>query len=111
MQIQGRLKACGGALAFCAAVAAQAAPALAACTTASADASWAECAGVVSVEGDGALASPIDFATLSRPADGAAPTSIDAPATVAAIPEPHTSLLMLAGLAAIGFMATRRRRS
>lgn len=27
-----------------------------------------------------------------------------------AIPEPHTSLLMLAGLAAFAFMATRRRR-
>ncbi len=107
MRKQGRLKACGGALAFCAAVAAQAAPALASCTT---DASWAECAGVVSVEGEGALASPIDFATLSLPAGGAAPISIDATATVAAIPEPHISLLMLAGLAAIGFMATRRRR-
>lgn len=90
-------------------MAAQAAP-FTRCTAAARDASWAQCAGVESVEGDSTLASSIDFATLSLDAEHALQTSIDAPQTVAAIPEPHTNLLMVAGLAAIGFMAMRRRR-
>jgi PEP-CTERM motif len=90
-------------------MAAQAAP-VTRCTAAAPDASWAECAGVESVEGGSALASSIDFATLSLHAEHALQTSIDAPQAVAAIPEPHTNLLMVAGLAAIGFMTMRRRR-
>jgi PEP-CTERM motif len=87
---------------------------------------WADCA--TAFASDGVLDSPsgdfsaalvfdapvasIDFTT--RGADGnrsrAAAGAAFATVPVAAIPEPHTNLLMLAGLAAIGFMATRRRR-
>jgi hypothetical protein len=108
---QSGFRAGWSAVALCTALAAKASPLVPACTAAQPDASWAECAGVRAVGGDdGAVASSNDFATRSLPADGAAVTSIEATATVAAIPEPHTNLLMLAGLAAIGFMATRRRR-
>jgi PEP-CTERM motif len=61
---------------------------------------------------DAPLAS-IDFTTRSADAKDhgeAARGAVFAATTVPAIPEPHTNLLMLAGLAAIGFMAMRRRR-
>jgi PEP-CTERM motif len=87
---------------------------------------WADCASafasddaVYSHRGDASAAqsfdapmASIDFTPRGANAhqSGAAPGAVSATAPVAAIPEPHTNLLMLAGLAAIGFMATRRRR-
>jgi hypothetical protein len=68
------------------------------------------------IDGDGTPISSIDFAALDvsvhRNAAGnsLSRSSIYGAQPLPAIPEPHTSLLMLAGLAAIGFMATRRRR-
>ena len=65
---------------------------------------------------DGAPNASIDFTSLGvnvqdgGASNGAPQAPMSAPSTIAAIPEPHTSLLLLAGLAAIGFMATRRRR-
>lgn len=65
-----------------------------------------------SFHGNGVPISPIDFMTLGMSVNpnGLSQAPIYATATVAAIPEPHTNLLMLAGLAAVGFIATRRRR-
>ena len=68
------------------------------------------------LDGDGAANASIDFTSLGLnvpgggAGNGASQAPMGTPSTVAAIPEPHTSLLMLAGLAAIAFMATRRRR-
>jgi PEP-CTERM motif len=67
----------------------------------------------VSFDGDGgAPLSSIEFASQGAKGgpSGAAPGSVFAATSVPAIPEPHTNLLMLAGLAAIAFMSTRRRR-
>lgn len=67
-------------------------------------------------DGEGAPISAVDFTTLgvsvnpNGAGNGLSHASVYATPTVAAIPEPHTSLLMLAGLGAIGFMAMRRRR-
>lgn len=110
MERQGVPKVGAGVLALATALVAQAAPAAPACTAAAPEASWAECAGVSSVGGEGTLAASLDFATLSYNDHPASPTSIDAAQPEAAIPEPHTNLLMLAGLAALGFMTMRRRR-
>jgi hypothetical protein len=90
---------------------------------------WAECAaefsfGAASInaaldeplplrfdDDDGAPVASLDLTTLAVKPNGLPQHSTAVPSTVAAIPEPHTNLLMLAGLAAIiGFMATRRRR-
>jgi PEP-CTERM motif len=115
-----RLASC--AIVLCSAVAAQAAPP---CAELARPPSWAECAAEFSIgaavagaafdeplplqfDEDGAALASIDFSILAVKANGAA--QLAAPSTVAAIPEPHTHLLMLAGLAAIAFMATRRRR-
>jgi PEP-CTERM motif len=61
---------------------------------------------------DGAPLASIDFTPQGANGNpsGAAPGAVFAATSVPAIPEPHTNLLMLAGLAAIGFMSTRRRR-
>jgi len=56
------------------------------------------------------FASPVASDKLHRAGSLQPHASIFATQAVPAIPEPHTNLLMLAGLAAIGFMATRRRR-
>jgi PEP-CTERM motif len=67
-------------------------------------------------DGAGAPVSSIDFTTLgvsvnpNGAGNGLSHASVYASAPVAAIPEPHTLLLMLAGLGAIGFMARHRRR-
>jgi hypothetical protein len=129
---QGCLKAGLSAVALCAAFAANAAPTSVApaCTASLTQPSWADCAGAFSgdgrfdsaiddpiyLEADGAPNASIDFTSVgvniqaSGAGNGASQAPMSAPSTVAAIPEPHTSLLLLAGLAAIGFMATRRRR-
>jgi PEP-CTERM motif len=63
-------------------------------------------------DSNGGGVSSIDFTTQGAGSsqNSAVPGAAFAATSVAAIPEPHTNLLMLAGLAAIGFMATRRRR-
>lgn len=67
-------------------------------------------------DGVGAPISSIDFTTLgvsvnpNEAGNGLSHASVYGTQPLAAIPEPHTNLLMLAGLAAIGFMAMRRRR-
>jgi PEP-CTERM motif len=116
------LRAASCAVVLSGAVAAQAAPDCAALVR---PPSWAECAAEFSIgataagaafdgslqlqfDDDGAAAAPMDFSMLAVKADGS--IQVAAPSTVAAIPEPHTNLLLLAGLAAIAFMATRRRR-
>jgi hypothetical protein len=98
-----------------------------ACAVQAIDPSWADCAaefsagaasaGVVFGEplkfddGDlGTQTASIDFTTPAAPSNGSSRASTQPSSTLAAIPEPHTNLLMLAGLAAIGFMATRQRR-
>jgi len=67
-------------------------------------------------DGAGAPISSIEFTTLgvsvnqNGAGNGLSHASIYATQPIPAIPEPHISLLMLAGLAAVGFMAKRRRR-
>ena len=128
------LRALSIAVALCAAAAAaHAAPA---CSATATHLSWADCAAVfanddsvgsrgaagtrafdaafslVAVDGDGTALASFDFTTQGAISsqNSAVPGAVFATTAVAAIPEPHTNLLMLAGLAAIGFMATRRRR-
>jgi hypothetical protein len=130
VKTDGWLRAVLSAVVLCGAVAAQAAPmpAAADCAALVRQTSWAECAAEFSVGAAGADAvfdgplpwqfddggeavASMDFTTLAvKPSSGSPQVRVEAPTTVAAIPEPHTNLLMLAGLAAIGFMATRRRR-
>lgn len=130
MKTDGWLRAGSSAVVLCGAVAAQAAPmpAAADCAALARPPSWAECAAEFSVsatgagaafdgpfpwqfDDDGEAVASMDFTTLAvKPGSGSPQVGVEAPTTVAAIPEPHTNLLMLAGLAAIGFMATRRRR-
>ncbi len=130
MKTDGWLRAVLSAVVLCGAVAAQAAPmpAAADCAALVRHPSWAECAAEFSVgaagagaafdgpfqwqfDDDGEAVASMDFTTLAvKPGSGSPQVGVEAPTTVAAIPEPHTNLLMLAGLAAIGFMATRRRR-
>ena len=128
-------RALWSAVALCAVQAVQAAPA---CTAMSSHTTWADCAGAFASydagdsrsgagtltfdtafsqvafdgDGDGAALASIDFATpgASSHQNSAPPGAVFATTSVPAIPEPHTNLLMLAGLAAIGFMATRHRR-
>lgn len=120
------------AVALCTAGAVQAAPA---CTAMATHSTWADCAstlasygavssrsggadgtltfdrafGPVDSDGDGAAVASIDF-TSRGASSSQAPAAVFATTAVPAIPEPHTNLLMLAGLAAIGFMAMGRRR-
>jgi PEP-CTERM motif len=118
------LRAVSGAVVLCSAVGAQAAPD---CAALAHQPSWAECAaqfsGAATAAGaafdgppqlqfddDAAAVALIDFTTLAVKPHGSPQVRVETPSTVAAIPEPHTNLLMLAGLAAIAFMATRRRR-
>lgn len=129
---RGWLRAGSSAVALCAAFVANAAPASVApaCIASLAQPSWADCAGALldddrfdstiddpfHMDGGGALKASIDLTSLGvngqrgGAGNGTSQAPIGTPSTVAAIPEPHTSLLLLAGLAAIGFMATRRRR-
>jgi PEP-CTERM motif len=90
--------------------------------------SWAECAADFSLgaaaaataafdgplqlqfDDDAAALASMDPTILAVEPYGAPQRAAEAPSSVAAIPEPHTNLLMVAGLAAIAFMATRRRR-
>jgi PEP-CTERM motif len=127
VKTNGGLRIAACAVALCGALAAHAAPMAAApvCAALASTPSWLDCAaefsageagaGVVFDEpfqfhDHGAAAAALDFTALAVEPNGPPQVSVDAPSAVAAIPEPHTSLLMLAGLAAICFMATRRRR-
>jgi hypothetical protein len=123
------LKAVSSAAALCGAVAAQAAPMPSAphCAASARQPSWAECAADVSLgapaagaafdgplqlqfDDDGAVVASMDLTVLAVKTSGSPQVRAEAPSTVAAIPEPQTNLLMVAGLAAIAFMAMRRRR-
>jgi PEP-CTERM motif len=126
----GWMRAGLGAGVLCAALAAHAAPASVApaCAAALTQPSWADCAAALSGRDrfDSAIDDPFDGDLAGAPqasidltrldvnvqgdGNGASQAPVGTPSTVAAIPEPHTNLLMLAGLAAIAFMATRRRR-
>jgi hypothetical protein len=114
------LKAISCAALLCGAGAAQAAPD---CAAQAHQPSWAECASDFSLGAsaafdgpsqlqfdDHAVAASMDFTQLAVKSDRSPQRRAEAPSTVAAIPEPQTNLLMVAGLAAIGFMAMRRRR-
>jgi PEP-CTERM motif len=118
------LRAVSGAVVLCIAVAAQAAPD---CAALAHQPSWAECAAEFSVaatatdavfggppqwqfDDAAAAVASIDFTTLAVTPPGSPQVRSETPSTVAAIPEPQTNLLMVAGLAAIAFMAMRRRR-
>jgi PEP-CTERM motif len=103
----------------------EAAPIAPACMASLNNPSWADCADDVphAASGDmanawvihaaGARAGSADFTALSAGADGAnrdrSPARAYPLQVVPSIPEPHTMVLMLAGLVAIGFMAMRRR--
>jgi PEP-CTERM motif len=113
------------ALLLCCTGAAQATPDCAALARAP---SWAECAADFSLgaaaaataafdgpsqlqfDDDVTTVAAMDLTLLAIQPNGSPRQAVEAPSTVAAIPEPHTNLLMVAGLAAIAFMATRRRR-
>jgi PEP-CTERM motif len=118
------LKAAWCAVVLCGAAAAKAEPG---CATLARPPSWAECAvddplslnaagaafdGPVQLhfDDDALAAAPADLSVLAVKPHGAAQRAVEAASTVAAIPEPQTNLLLVAGLAAIGFMAMRRRR-
>jgi PEP-CTERM motif len=115
------LKAISCAALLCGAGAAQAAPD---CAAQAHQPSWAECASDFSLGASAAFDGPsplqfdddasavasMDFTQLAVKADRSPQRRAEAPSTVAAIPEPQTNLLMVAGLVAIGFMAMRRRR-
>jgi hypothetical protein len=129
VKTDGWLRAVSCAVVLCGAAATQATPVFAAadCAALARQPTWAECAAEFSFGGtsvsaafdgplplqfddDGAAVASLDMTTLAVEPSASPQRSTAAPSTVAAIPEPHTNLLMLAGLAAIGFMATRRRR-
>jgi PEP-CTERM motif len=118
------LKAISCAALLCGAGAAQAAPD---CAAQAHQPSWAECASDFSLgasaasavldrpsqlqfDDDASAVASMDFTQLAVKPDRSPQRRAEAPSTVAAIPEPQTNLLMVAGLAAIGFMAMRRRR-
>jgi PEP-CTERM motif len=114
------LRAASCAVVLCSAVSVQAAPD---CDVLARPPSWADCAaessaGAAAIDAplplqfddEGAAVASMDFPMRAVRANGSSQVRVEAPSTVAAIPEPHTNLLMLAGLAAIAFMATRRRR-
>ncbi len=76
-----------------------------ACRAVVADASWSDCAASLD-----ALALSVEATTLPHgAADRSHATTVAAP-LVPGIPEPPSFVLMLAGVAAVGFMARRRRR-
>ncbi len=52
---------------------------------------------------------PTELATIVVGADAAAAADVIAPVALAAIPEPATGMLMLAGLLGAGFMTRRRK--
>jgi hypothetical protein len=111
------------AVALCGAAAAQAAPD---CAALARPPTWAECAAEFSVEAAAAfdrpsqlqfdddaaaaVAASMDLTQLAIKPSGPPQVGGERSAAVAAIPEPHTNLLMVAGLVAIAFMAARRRR-
>jgi PEP-CTERM motif len=118
------LRAAWCAATLCSAAAAQAAPD---CAAPARPPSWAECAADVSLgapaagaafdgplqlrfDDDGAAVASMDFSMLAVELNGSSQPRAETPSTAAAIPEPQTNLLMVAGLAAIAFMAMRRRR-
>ena len=76
-----------------------------ACRAIAADAAWSDCA--ASVEGQALSVAPAALAWAATDRSQAA--AVAAP-LVPSIPEPPAYVLMLAGIAAIGFLATRRRR-
>lgn len=77
-----------------------------ACRAITVDAAWTDCA--ASVEGGALLVEPaaLPLAATDRPQRAA----VAAAPLVPGIPEPPTYVLMLAGIAAVGYLAKRRRR-
>lgn len=125
MHRKALFKAAPSAVALCAACATMAAPPLApACVVSISNPTWADCAGAMLqaasddaaagsfAHGAGALGSSIDFTVLAVSINSARGERAPAPGYLAqvipSIPEPQTMVLMLAGLAVMGFMATRR---
>jgi PEP-CTERM motif len=80
-------------------------PVASACQAVAADASWSDCAASLEARALSAEATSLPLAAADRLRAG----GVAAP-LVPGIPEPPSFVLMLAGVAAIGFMATRRRR-
>ena len=119
MKTDAWLRAISCAAMLCGAGAAGAAPD---CAVLARPPSWAECAADFSLgagaafdgplqlqfDDEGAAVASMDFTLLALKPVGLPQIRAEAP--VAAIPEPHTNVLMLAGLVAIAFMAARRRR-
>lgn len=124
MKTNAWLKAVWCTVVLCGAAAAKAEPG---CATLARQPSWAECAAddplslaaagaaldgplQLQLDADALSAASADLSVLAVKPHGAPQLAVEAASTVAAIPEPQTNLLMVAGLAAIGFMAMRRRR-
>jgi hypothetical protein len=115
------LRSASCAVALCGAAAAQAAPD---CAALARPPTWAECAAEFSIDAaaafdgpsqlqfddDAAVVASMDLTQLAIKPNVSPQVGVERSSTVAAIPEPHTNLLMVAGLAAIAFMAARRRR-